>query len=100
MLMSMISAPCSLGDAGALRHPVRFAAGELHDMGARSRAFGAQHRIAAALDEGIACRHLRYDEASAQAACEPPERRVGDSGHGRQNHAVLHRNASDLEDLV
>ena len=55
-----------LGDARALRHPVRLAARELHDMGARSRAFGAQHGIAAALDEGIACRHLGHHKAGAR----------------------------------
>ena len=47
MLMSMICGAGGFGDARALRHPVRLAAGELHDVDAGALPFGAQHGVAA-----------------------------------------------------
>ena len=50
-------------DPRALRHPVRLASGELHDVDVDPGALGAQARVAAAFDELWGGHHLGYDEA-------------------------------------
>ena len=97
MLMSMICGARAFGDARAFRHPVRLAAGELHDVDAGALPFGAQHGIAAAFDQRVARGHLRDDEAGAELRHQPAERRIGDARHRRQHHAVPHRNVADAE---
>jgi hypothetical protein len=56
----------AFGNARALRHPVRLAAGELNDMDAGALAFGAQHGVAAAFDQRIACRREQRQAAGHQ----------------------------------
>ena len=97
MLMSMISAPAAFGDARALRHPARLAAGELNDMNAGALSFGAQHSIAAAFDQGIAGGHLGDDEAGAELRHQSTERRIGDARHWGQHHLIPHCNVADAE---
>jgi hypothetical protein len=67
------------GDARALRHPIRLAAGKLHDMDADAAAFAAHGGFALALHQTRAGGHLRHDQTRAQALGQPAERRVGDA---------------------
>ena len=86
-----------LGDARALRHPARLAAGELHDVEPDALPFGAQQRIGTALGEVLARRHLGDDEAGAEPGDQPPERRIGDARHRRQDHAVRQSEIADRD---
>ena len=85
------------GDARALRHPVRLAAGKLHDVRAGALAFHPQHGVGAAFDQRVARGHLRDDEAGAELRHEPAERCIGDAGHRREQNRILHCNIADAE---
>src|SRR5262245_16967781 len=78
----------SLRDPSPLGHPVRFAAGQLHDMRANAGRLAAQpgHRLA--VDEIIAGRPFGNNEARAQMGREPTEGSIGNAGHGRQKNSV------------
>ena len=73
MLMSMISAPARLGDAGALRHPARLAAGELHHMDADPLPLGAQHSLRPAAHQAA----LAVISDTTSPAPEPGEPHAG-----------------------
>ncbi len=66
--MSMICGARAFGDARALRHPVRLAAGKLDDVDAGALPFGAQHGVAVAFDQQFARGHFGDDKAGAEAA--------------------------------
>ena len=56
----------ALGDARALRHPVRLTTGKLHDMDAGALSFGAQHGVAVAFDQKFARGHFGDDKAGPE----------------------------------
>ena len=89
-----------LGDAGAFRHPMRLAAGELHDVDGDALSLAAHARFALALDECGARGHFRNHQTRAVAFREPAEGRVGDARHWRQNHAVRHLHGADLQRIA
>ena len=68
-----MSGALALGDAGAFRHPARFAAGQLDDMDADAPALAADGRLAFAADEPGAGVHFRDDEARAEPLRQPTE---------------------------
>jgi hypothetical protein len=68
--------------ARALRHPMGFAAGDLHHMGADAMSLQPQHRIGLAAGKGGASRHFRHDQARAQLGRLAAEGGVGNSRHG------------------
>ena len=96
MLMSMMSAPASCGDARAFGHPVRLAAGELHDVEAaapRRRAGAAASRLPSA--SAALAIISEIDDAGAETCGEPAEGRIGDAGHRREEHAIRQRDRPD-----
>ena len=80
------------GDPRALRHPVRLAAGELHDMRADAGRLAAQPRHRPAVDEIVAGGHFGDDEAGAEARGQTSKRRIGDPRHRREKDPVGDRN--------
>ena len=86
-----------LGDPRALRHPVRLAAGKLHDVRADAGRLAAQPRHRPALREIVARGHLGHDQAGAELRGQPAERRVGDAGHRREQGPGWRRNIADLQ---
>ena len=85
-----------LGDPGALRHPLRLAAGELDDVDIDAPSVAATRCLPFAPDKAGTCRHFRHDQAGAESLSQPAERRIGNSGHRRQNHPVRHAYAPTL----
>ncbi len=82
-------------DPGALRHPMGFAAGELHHVAADPGCLQPQPRIALARGKRRTGRHLRYDETGAKPRRQPAERGVGDARHGRQDDRIGQAHAPD-----
>ena len=99
MLMSMMSAPVAFGDARALRHPVRLAAGELHDIEAEPLAVEPALRVALAFGERRAGDHFGDHDAGAQTRGKAAEGRVGDAGHRREEDAVRQHGRPDGQRL-
>ncbi len=80
------------GDARALRHPARFAAGELDDVDAAAPALrrAAPRRGGSAASRG-ARRHFGHDQAGPELGHQAPKRRIGDPRHRRQHRPVRQR---------
>src|SRR5262249_53540440 len=72
------------GDARALGHPARLAAGELHDMRPDAGSLAAQSRDRSAVDQVVARGHFRHHEPGPQRRCKAPKRRVGNPRHRRK----------------
>ena len=70
-----------LCDAGAFRHPMRLATGELNDVDGDTLPLAAHARFALSLDQRGAGGHFRNDQAGPISFGEPSERGVGDAGH-------------------
>src|SRR5689334_2399535 len=87
-------------DPPALRHPVRFAAGELDHMRADAGGFAAQPGHRPAVYEVIAGGHLGDDEAGTQMGRESPERSVGNAGHRREENPVGELNVTYFQWLM
>ncbi len=86
-----------LGDARALPHPARLAAGELHHVNAQSPPLGAQPRVRAALGQVLAGGHLRDHQAGAEAGDAAPKRGVGHARHRRQDDRARQRQVADQQ---
>jgi hypothetical protein len=84
------------GDAGALLHPMRLAAGKLDSERAQLTARGTAHDVGALTDQLLAGDHLRHDEAGPQAMCDAAERQIGhpDIGAGGRGWREV---TSDIE---
>ena len=95
MLMSMMSAPARFGDARALRHPVRLAAGELDDVDADALAFDPQRCVVApSARSPLAV----ISETTRPAPSRAARRRNGASvmpDIGREKHPVRQRERAD-----
>ena len=87
----------AFGDARALRHPARLAAGKLDNVDADTLSFGAQHSIAAAFDQRIACGHFGDDKTGAKLRYQTTKRGIGDARHRRQHDVIPHCNGADAE---
>ena len=87
------------GDPGALRHPVRLAARELHDMRADAGGLAAQKRHRPAVHELVAGDHLRDDQSGAESGGKPSKGRIGDAGHRRQKNPVGDSNIAYFQRL-
>ena len=89
-----------LGNPGALSHPMRLASGKLDDVDIDAPAVAAHRCLPFAPDKAGTCRHFGHDQAGAQFLSQPPERRIGNSGHRRQEHAVRSLRRADVQFLV
>ena len=78
----------SFRDPRAFGHPVRFAAGELNDVGPYSGRLAAQTRHRPAINQIIAGGHLGNDQTRAKRSRQPSKRRVGNPRHRRQQNPV------------
>ena len=97
MLMSMMSAPSALGDARALGHPARLAAGKLYDEGLAVAAPCLAPRLVALGDQMLAGDHLGDHETGPQSVRQTAKREVGDARHGRQQYGVGQRVRTDTD---
>ena len=86
-----------LGNPGPFRHPMRLASGKLDDVDIDAPAVAAHRCLPFAPDKAGTCRHFGHDQAGAQFLSQPAERRIGNSGHRRQDHAVRCPRRADVQ---
>ena len=88
-----------LGNPGPFRHPMRLASRKLDDVDFDAPPVAAHRCLPFAANKAGACGHFGHDEAGTQPLGQPAERRIGNSGHGRQNHAVRRLRGADVQPL-
>jgi hypothetical protein len=66
-------------------------------MGLDALAFRPQHRLGRAANELVRGNHLGNRESGSEAAGDPPERRVSDTGQGRQDSPAVEEQAANAE---
>ncbi|MCY1238524.1 hypothetical protein D9M72_512660 [compost metagenome] len=82
---------------GGFRHPMGLTAGKLNDMRFDAGVLEPRPRFRRVADQLAARNHLGHDKAGAIAPCKPPERQIGNAGHGGERNAIAEFDSPDPE---
>ena len=82
-----------------LRHPAGIATGKLDHMGVDSVPFRPELRLIGTPHELVRRHHLRHDETSSQALCDPPKCHIRHAGERRKDGDSPGTDRADAESL-
>ena len=86
--------------ARAFRERLGLAPGKLYRVGGEAGGFGTQMRLFTAGDQFVACHHFRNHQTRAEAVRQPPERRIGNARHRRQEYGIFQPQITDRGSVV